>query len=72
MSKARPASTIVLMRPSMKILFLRRSRKSSFFPSAWVFPGGRLDDADSRASRFGDDEHLCVGLNDGQLQKLVR
>jgi 8-oxo-dGTP pyrophosphatase MutT (NUDIX family) len=25
---------------------LKRSRKLSFFPNAWVFPGGRLDAGD--------------------------
>ena len=58
MSKARPASTIVLMRPSMKILFLRRSRKASFFPNAWVFPGGRVDLDDALIPTQGSVEGL--------------
>ena len=70
MTRARPASTIVLMRPSMQILFLRRSRKSSFFPNAWVFPGGRVDDADSKSSRCGNEQHLRVGLNERELKQL--
>ena len=69
MSRARPASTIVLMRPSKEILFLRRSRKASFFPDAWVFPGGRVDDADSQAARSGDDEHLRVSLDTAVLRE---
>lgn len=45
------AATVVLARPSastlgLEVLLLRRTRAASFMPSAWVFPGGRIDDAD--------------------------
>ena len=45
----RAAATIIIVRQSPlgpEILFLRRSRHVGFFPSAWVFPGGRVDAAD--------------------------
>ncbi len=48
--EARPAATVVLMRPSaggaLEVLLLRRARTSRFVPGAWVFPGGRVDRAD--------------------------
>lgn len=45
----RPAATVVLMREGdagIEALLLRRSRASGFVPGAWVFPGGRVDEAD--------------------------
>jgi 8-oxo-dGTP pyrophosphatase MutT (NUDIX family) len=47
---ARPAATAVLMRDGehgLEVLLLRRSRTSGFVPGAYVFPGGRVDPADS-------------------------
>ena len=46
----RQAATILVCRQSSggpEILMVKRSRKAGFFPSAWVFPGGRVDAADS-------------------------
>ena len=46
---AKPAATIVLLRDGeagMEVLLLRRHRASGFVPGAYVFPGGRTDDAD--------------------------
>jgi len=45
----RPAATIVLLRDGaagLEVLLLRRTRESGFVPGAFVFPGGRVDDAD--------------------------
>jgi len=53
---ARPAATAVLMRDGehgLEALMLRRSRSSGFVPGAYVFPGGRVDAADSDARIFG-------------------
>ena len=47
---SKPAATVILVRPDLKILLMRRSKKTSFFPSAWVFPGGRVDEADKQVS----------------------
>jgi 8-oxo-dGTP pyrophosphatase MutT (NUDIX family) len=54
-STLRPAATAILLRKRElpEVLMLRRSRKASFFPSAWVFPGGRVDDADHHAAHVG-------------------
>ncbi len=46
----RPAATIVLLRDGaegLEALLLQRHRSSRFVPGAWVFPGGRVDPADS-------------------------
>jgi recombination protein RecT len=46
----RPAATIVLLRDGAagaEALLMRRHRRSGFVPGAWVFPGGRVDAADS-------------------------
>ena len=46
----RPAATAVLVRESEagpELLLLKRLRSAGFVPGAWVFPGGRVDDADA-------------------------
>ena len=46
---ARPASTVVLLRPSITrfdVFLVRRHDKVAFMGGAYVFPGGRVDDAD--------------------------
>ena len=48
----RPASTVALVREGAggpEVLLLRRPRRSSFAASAWVFPGGVVDDGDAAA-----------------------
>ena len=56
-SPARPAATIMILRfqnARLEILMLKRSRKVGFFPSTWVFPGGRVDEADKHVSCYGE------------------
>lgn len=46
---ARPAATVVVVRPAaaaFEVLLLRRHDKVAFMGGAYVFPGGRVDDAD--------------------------
>lgn len=46
----RPAATAVLVRESdagPELLLLKRLRSAGFVPGAWVFPGGRVDEADA-------------------------
>jgi 8-oxo-dGTP pyrophosphatase MutT (NUDIX family) len=46
----KPAATIVLLRDTaagMEVLLLKRHRSSGFVPGAYVFPGGRTDEADA-------------------------
>lgn len=45
----RRAATVLVLRPGpsgREVLLLKRSGRSGFFPDAWVFPGGRVEDAD--------------------------
>lgn len=66
----RPAATAVLMRDGdgLEILLLRRHRSSGFVPGAYVFPGGRVDDADAdpalarRTIGLGADAEPAAGF----------
>ena len=52
-----PASTVLLVRDSpdgLETLLMRRNTQLSFAEGMWVFPGGRIDDADHPTS--GPDE----------------
>jgi 8-oxo-dGTP pyrophosphatase MutT (NUDIX family) len=55
-----PAATLILVRErdsgSPELLMVERSEGMVFAAGAWVFPGGRIDDA---------DERLGLGLQDG-------
>jgi 8-oxo-dGTP pyrophosphatase MutT (NUDIX family) len=59
----RPAATIILVRDSesgLQTYLLRRSSKSKFFPSSFVFPGGALDE-DDRDIQFWKD-HIDISM----------
>jgi 8-oxo-dGTP pyrophosphatase MutT (NUDIX family) len=46
---ARPASTVIVLRerhPNFEVLLLRRHDNVAFMAGAYVFPGGRVDEAD--------------------------
>ena len=58
------AAGIVLLRgsgPKAEVLLGRRSAKLRFMPGYYVFPGGRLDPADRRTSRFPEPPPLDPG-----------
>ena len=60
-SLARPASTVVLLRPSrarFEVFLVRRHDNVAFMGGAHVFPGGRVDQAD----RLDQAEALCDGV----------
>lgn len=47
---ARLATTILLLREApagFEVFMVRRNRRVGFLPDAWVFPGGRVDEADA-------------------------
>ena len=59
-AEPRPASTVVLLRPSparFDVFLVRRSDSVAFMGGAHVFPGGRVDPAD----RFGDPRAMTDG-----------
>ena len=49
-AEPRPAATVLVLRESdddaFEVFMVQRHRKSGFMPSAWVFPGGRVDPTD--------------------------
>jgi 8-oxo-dGTP pyrophosphatase MutT (NUDIX family) len=54
----RPAATIALLREGEggpEVWLMERARSVGFMPSAWVFPGGRVDEADADAPVIGGD-----------------
>jgi 8-oxo-dGTP pyrophosphatase MutT (NUDIX family) len=55
-----PAATVALVRDNanaLEVLLVRRSQHLRFFPGAWVFPGGRVESADT-----GEPEDPLSGL----------
>jgi len=63
---ARPASTVVLLRPAnpLEVFLVRRSDSIAFMGGAHVFPGGRVDDDDCL-----DD---IDALSDGAAEAIAR
>lgn len=66
----RPAATVVLLRDGdagLEVLMIRRAAQSDVLGGAYVFPGGKLDAADSdiavtqRIDALADDLHLALG-----------
>jgi glyoxylase-like metal-dependent hydrolase (beta-lactamase superfamily II)/8-oxo-dGTP pyrophosphatase MutT (NUDIX family) len=59
----RPAATLIPVRDGahgIEVFMLRRSESANFAPSAYVFPGGRVDAAD----RGADAAALCAEMDD--------
>lgn len=52
---ARLAASVIVLREPFEILMLRRHARSSFVPSAWVFPGGAADEVDYAIARASGD-----------------
>lgn len=52
-AELRPAATVVVLRPSarggVEVLLVKRNDRVAFMAGAYVFPGGRVDDADRAA-----------------------
>ena len=65
----RPAATVMLVRDSdatgIEVFMLRRTVSASFAAGMFVFPGGRVDDADHAA----DIEPFCHGLDDVEASR---
>ena len=84
-----PAATVVLMREAeggpFEVFLVKRHGKSKFMANAYVYPGGKLDEADSSdalsyhcrgylpqalAERLGVDESEALGLHVAALREL--
>src|ERR1700678_2347730 len=62
----RPASTLIPLRDGargVEVFMLRRSEQATFAPGAYVFPGGRIDDAD------GASAEVCSGTDDAAASR---
>lgn len=60
---AAPSATVVLARPArqgFEVLLLKRLRTSGFVPGAFVFPGGRVDAADSSVDLIARTEGMTA------------
>lgn len=71
MSVARQAATVVVLRPASaapQILMVRRARGASFMADAFVFPGGRVDEADGA----GDDGYRNAAVRELREEAAVR
>jgi 8-oxo-dGTP pyrophosphatase MutT (NUDIX family) len=71
---ARDAATIMLVRdtasatgPALEVCMLRRHLNSDFVGGAFVFPGGKVDEAD----RTPDAEEACVGRSDAAASDML-
>lgn len=63
-----PAATLVPVRDGargIEVFMLRRSDRADFAPGAYVFPGGRIDDADRGAAAAA----LCEGMDDAAASR---
>jgi len=77
--EVQPAATVMLVRDagagpdgSLEVLMLRRHPESVFAAGAWVFPGGRVDDADALATPIAagpshEEANQALGLPSGGL-----
>jgi 8-oxo-dGTP pyrophosphatase MutT (NUDIX family) len=77
--EVQPAATVMLVRDagdgpdgSLEVLMLRRHPESVFAADAWVFPGGRVDDADGLATPISagpsdEEASQALGLPSGGL-----
>jgi len=71
---ARDAATIMLVRdaptregPALEVCMLRRHLDSDFVGGAYVFPGGKVDDADRTVAA----EEACAGRSDAEASAML-
>lgn len=64
----RHATTVVIVRddPQFEVLMVQRTSRVAFGPSAWVFPGGRVDPEDAI-----DSDDVITGLTDAEASALL-
>lgn len=64
----RHAATVIIVddRPELEVLMVQRTSRAVFGPSAWVFPGGRVDPDDA-----ADLSHVLHGLDDDAASAML-
>ena len=64
----RHAATVMIVddRPDIEVLMVQRTSRAVFGPSAWVFPGGRVDPDDA-----ADLSHVVHGVSDAQASAML-
>jgi 8-oxo-dGTP pyrophosphatase MutT (NUDIX family) len=64
----RHAATVMIVgdRPNLEVLMVQRTSRAVFGPSAWVFPGGRVDPNDSI-----DLDGVVHGMTDAQASQVL-
>jgi len=64
----RNAATVMVLsdRPELHVLMVQRTSRAVFGPSAWVFPGGRVDPDDAR-----DASQVVHGLTDADASTML-
>lgn len=64
----RNAATVMILadRPHLEVLMVQRTSRAVFGPSAWVFPGGRVDSDDAR-----DVTSVVHGLTDDEASAML-
>ncbi len=70
----RPAATVILLRQGDRgpeAWLMERSRSVGFMASAWVFPGGRVDDTDRDAPCAGDPGGIDVAFWTAAARELL-
>ena len=69
-----PAATLILVRDradaAPQLLMVERAGGMAFAAGAWVFPGGRIDDADRRLAEATGMDAAAVAAVDDVAQRL--
>jgi 8-oxo-dGTP pyrophosphatase MutT (NUDIX family) len=68
---AKPAATVLLLRDGdtgLDVFMVRRTMSAAFASGMYVFPGGRVDEADGH----GAVHELCDGLSDEEASGLLK
>lgn len=68
MSAVRLAATVILARPPFEVYLARRSARSAFAPSAFVFPGGTIEAQDTAPSALAQ----TLGLESERVDREFR
>ena len=63
----KPAATVMLLRDTddgLEVFMLRRTSNAAFAAGMYVFPGGRVDDADFAVTADADEAHQLAAVRE--------